>query len=340
MRRSWLLPLVPLYAAALAWKRRGFDVNPRRAKRLVQPVVSVGSVSAGGAGKTPFVIALGSALRSAGYGIDVLSRGHGRKGEETLRVSPVGSAVEFGDEPLLIAQRLLCPVYVARDRFSAGIWAERDRRHARDDKGLVLHLLDDGFQHRQLARAVDIALLTAEDVHDTLLPAGNLREPLTQLRRADVIAVREEERDAVQSVLGRIFAHTQMPRVWTIQRRFGFVDGQPSKRPLAFCGIARPEGFRLSLADAQVEPVAVVTLRDHQVYDETVIQRLITEARSAGADGFVTTAKDAVKLTPRLRRMLEDVAPLAIADIRVEIIDAPQRVAELIGMVEAWWKRG
>ena len=340
MKRPLLLPLVPLYAAALAWKRRGFAVTPRRAKRLVQPVVSVGSVSAGGAGKTPFVIALGSALRSAGYGIDVLSRGHGRKGDETLRVSPTGSAVEFGDEPLLIAQRLLCPVYVARDRFSAGIWAERDRRHARDDKGLVLHLLDDGFQHRQLARAVDIALLTAEDVRDTLLPAGNLRESLQQLRRADVIAVREDERDVVQSVLERIFARKQMPPVWTIRRSFGFVEGRPSKRPLAFCGIARPDGFRLSLADAQVEPVALVGLQDHQVYDEAVIRRLTAAARSAGADGFVTTAKDAVKLTPHLSRMLEDVAPLAIADIRVEIIDAPQRVAELIGMVEAWWKRG
>jgi tetraacyldisaccharide 4'-kinase len=340
LKRPWLLPLVPLYAAALAWKRRGFDAHPMRARRLMQPVVSVGSVSAGGAGKTPFVIALGAALRSAGYGIDVLSRGHGRKGDETLRVSPVGRAVEFGDEPLLIAQRLLCPVYVARDRFRAGIWAERDRRHARDDKGLVLHLLDDGFQHRQLARAVDIALLTAEDACDTLLPAGNLREPLQQLQRADVIAVREEEREAVRPVMERIFTHTQMPSVWTIRRRFGFVEGKPSKRPLAFCGIARPEGFRLALTDALVEPAALVALRDHQAYDEAVIQRLIAEARSVGADGFVTTAKDAVKLTPHLRRMLEAVAPLAIADVRVEIVDAPQRVAELIGMVESWWKRG
>ena len=339
MRRPWLLPLNPLYAFGLAWKNRSFDRNTHRGNTLVQPVVSVGSLSAGGAGKTPFVIALGAAIRNAGYGIDVLSRGHGRAGAETLRVSAVGTADEFGDEPLLIAQRLLCPVYVGRERFKAGEWAERDRRHAREDKRLSIHLLDDGFQHRQLARAVDIVLLTAEDVRDALLPAGNLREPLRSLRRAGVILLREDEAAALEPVLARVFAKRPLPPVWTIQRRYAFVEGKPSARPLAFCGIARPDGFRAALAGLGVVPAEVIALKDHALYDDGVIQRLLARAAAVGADGFVTTAKDAVKLTPTLRQALTEFAPLAVLDVMVEMDDAPRRVAELLAMVQSWWTR-
>ena len=339
MKRPWLLPLNPLYAAGLAWKNRNFDRHPQHAHKLLQPVISIGSLSAGGAGKTPFVIALGHALRNAGYGIDVLSRGHGRQGDETLRVSPTGSATECGDEPLLIAQRLLCPVYVGRERFKAGEWAERDRRHTRDDKHLALHLLDDGFQHRQLARAIDIVLLTAEDAHDALLPAGNLREPLGSLKRASVIVLRDDEAAALQPVLQKVFVNTTMPPVWTIRRRFAFVDGVPSAMPLAFCGIARPEGFRSELLSAGITPVKLVALHDHAPYDAKRVSDLSAEAVALCANGFVTTAKDAVKLTPSLRRELEAIAPLAVADIAVELDDASRRVSELIAMIEASWKR-
>jgi tetraacyldisaccharide 4'-kinase len=339
VKRPWLLPLNSLYAAGLAWKNRGLDQHPERAQKLLQPVISIGSLSAGGAGKTPFVIALGNALRSAGYGIDVLSRGHGRTTGETLRVDPTGSATEFGDEPLLIAQRLLCPVYVARERFKAGTWAERDRRHTRNDKHLSLHLLDDGFQHRQLARAIDIVLFTVEDAGDALLPAGNLREPLCSLKRASIIVIREDEATALQPIITKAFANKTPPPIWTIRRRFAFIEGKPSAKPLAFCGIARPNSFRTALTKAGVTPADLIPLRDHQLYNEATIQRLIARTKSTGADGFVTTVKDAVKLTPPLRRTLEAVAPLAIADIAVELDDAPRRVAELIAMIEASWKR-
>ena len=339
MKRPLLLPLVPLYAAGVAWKSRGFERHPERAQRLKQPVVSVGSLSAGGAGKTPFVIALGEALRRADHGIDVLSRGYGRTSEEVLRVNPLGSAAEFGDEPLLLAQRLGCPVYVARSRFDAGRWAERDRHHLRDDKTLSLHLLDDGFQHRQLARAVDIALFTADDARDTLLPAGDLREPLHALRRATVIVLRADEEDALRSVLARVFKGREAPPVWIAERAFAFVEGTPSSRPLGFCGIARPDGFRASLTSRGVSPVDFVPLRDHQPYDEATVQQLILRAKRSQANGFVTTAKDAVKLTPPLRRLLEAAGPLAVGDVRVTLRDEEQCIADVIAQVKSWWSK-
>jgi tetraacyldisaccharide 4'-kinase len=339
MKRPFLLPLVPLYALGVAWKSRDFRRHPERMQRLQNPVVSVGSLSAGGAGKTPFVIALGEALRRAGHGIDVLSRGHGRTSTQNLRVHPLDSAAEFGDEPVLIAKRLGCPVYVARERFRAGQMAERDRRHLRDDRTLSLHLLDDGFQHRQLARAVDIVLLTADEVRDALIPAGDLREPLHALRRASIVVLRAEEVDALLPVVQRVFAKEKSgtPPVWTTDRAFAFVEGQPATKPLAFCGIARPDSFRASLASKGVSPVAFVALRDHQSYDEATLQKLIASAKAAGANGFVTTAKDAVKLTPPLRRALETVGPLAVGDIRVTLRDEEQCIADVLTQIQAEW---
>lgn len=336
VRRPWLLPLMPLYAAGLAWKSSGFARHPERAQRLEQPVVSVGSLSAGGAGKTPLVIALGEALRRAGHGIDVLSRGHGRTSNLSLRVQPAGSADEFGDEPLLIAQRLACPVYVARERVQAGRMAETDRRTSRQDRMPWVHLLDDGFQHRQLARGVDIVLFTAEDAADNLLPAGHLREPLRALHRAHVIVLRRGEETALRPLLNQIFSGFVVPPVWIIERRFAFVQGTPSMRPLAFCGIARPESFRESLEARGVVPAALVPLHDHHPYEDAVIANLLARAASVNADGFVTTAKDAVKLTPTMRLALSKAGPLAVSDVAVELQDEPHCIGQLIAMIEAW----
>ncbi|HUV70223.1 MAG TPA: tetraacyldisaccharide 4'-kinase, partial [Terracidiphilus sp.] len=169
--RPLLAPLVPVYKLALALRelRLGSRLEPVRRLRL--PVVSVGNLSAGGAGKTPLTIALAEALTRLGLSVDVLSRGYGRRSKAALRVDPNGSAEEFGDEPLLIAREAGVPVYVAAHRYEAGLQAE--------GAGLSsLHLLDDGFQHRQLHREVNFLLLDGRDWNDGLLPAGNLREPL------------------------------------------------------------------------------------------------------------------------------------------------------------------
>jgi tetraacyldisaccharide 4'-kinase len=159
-------------------------------RRLRFPVVSVGSLSAGGAGKTPLTITLAKSLTKRGLRVDVLSRGYGRAysnpAQRAARVAPDGAAEEFGDEPLLIARETGVPVYVAAERYDAGLLAEAE---APVSEKSAVHLLDDGFQHRQLYRDVDILLLDQHDWRDSLLPAGNLREPMRAARRATVIAV-------------------------------------------------------------------------------------------------------------------------------------------------------
>ncbi|HEY0262993.1 MAG TPA: tetraacyldisaccharide 4'-kinase [Granulicella sp.] len=305
MKRPLLLPLVPVYAAALALKR-ALAPEP---KRLRCPVVSVGSLSAGGAGKTPVVAALAVLLQQEGYAIDILSRGYGRSSQAIERVNPSGRAEQFGDEPLQLAQAGT-PVYVGADRHAAGLLAEQELSGERP-----LHLLDDGFQHRRLARNLDIVLLTQKDVEDSLLPAGDLREPLSRLAAADIILLREDEAATLEPVVHRLSS----AEIWYARRSLE-TTGVP-QRPLAFCGIARPEGFFSMLRSAGIPPTETIAFPDHHRYREQDIARLMERAQQSQADGFVTTEKDAVKIDESMRRRLEAAGPLATARLTVEFAD-------------------
>ncbi len=266
----------------------------------------MGSLSAGGAGKTPVVILLVQMLHAAGHGVDILSRGYRRTGRGIELVDPTGPAARFGDEPLLLARRLAVPVWVGADRHATGQRAEAAHPG-------FLHVLDDGFQHRRLGRTADIVLLTLADVADTLLPAGNLREPLHALRRAHVIVLREEEAAALRP-------HFPPGRpVWIIRRRLAFLAPAPA-HPLVFCAIARPESFTAMLSAQGIQAVARETFPDHHPFGMRDITRLLTAARSHRADSFLTTAKDAVKLTPPMRRRLEELGPLVIADLELDLL--------------------
>jgi len=307
-RRPWLLPLVPVYAAALGLKER-LERNP--ARRLVHPVVSVGSLSAGGAGKTPVVQALVGLLLRRGFSVDVLSRGYGRGATEVERVDPAGSALRFGDEPLLLARETGARVYVGADRYEAGLLAEKEAPVGEP----LVHLLDDGFQHRKLARAIDIVLLTQRDVEDHLLPAGNLREPLKRLRRADFVVLREEEAAILRPVVAQLAG--DRAEVWMIRRELGFAEASVPSRPVAFCGIARPESFFGMLAAVDCVPVKTVAFGDHHVYRERDLDRLLECARRSEADSFVTTEKDAVKFSEVMRQRLEEIGPVRVAKLTV-----------------------
>src|ERR1035437_1909593 len=175
-------PLTGLYGAATALRNTLFDRGVLSSRRLERPVVSVGNLSLGGAGKTPFVIALGELLKARGIRFDVLARGYRRKTRGVLVVETDGNAADFGDEPLLIARRLGVPVIVGNSRYDAGRVAEQRYQPQ-------LHILDDGFQHRSLVRVFDIVLMTERDFDDRLLPSGRLRETLSSLRRADAIVL-------------------------------------------------------------------------------------------------------------------------------------------------------
>ena len=316
--------MVPVYWVGVQGKNWLYERELVRVQRLRWPVVSVGSLSAGGAGKTPVVLALAELLGRQGVGVDVLSRGYGRDAKGVAEVDEAGDAGRFGDEPLEMA-RAGVRVFVGAERFEAGVLAEKKNAKFAEEttqSSRRVHLLDDGFQHRRLGRDLDVVLVTAEDVQDSLLPGGNLREPLGSLGRADVIVVREEEGAELLGVLVRFGKE-----VWVIRREIVLPEGGVEGM-VAFCGIARPEGFFGMLGGVG----GTVVFGDHHAYTGADVERLVAEAKRVGARGFVTTAKDAVKITKEMRERLGAVGSLVAAGLRVRFVneDAVWRRLEVL----------
>jgi len=309
--RKVLLPLVPLYRLALGVRSLSLRTGMQEVRRLGWPVISIGNLSTGGSGKTPLTIALAKALTGRGLRVNVLSRGYGRKSGIPARVDREGTAEAFGDEPLLIARSTAVPVYVAPQRYDAGLLAEAERSA---DARPGIHLLDDGFQHRQLARDVDILLLNRRDWRDGLLPAGNLREPLAAARRADVIAIPAEEPELEMAL-----------RMWgwegPIWRVVRIMEVPEVSEPVAaFCGIARPDQFFEGLENAGVKLAVCTAFPDQFPYRARHLESLAAAAREAGASALVTTEKDRLRLG-ELAGALPASMPLKTAGLKVRIED-------------------
>jgi len=298
-------PLSMLFGAGVALRNSLYDRGILKAHRLGRPVISVGNVSVGGSGKTPFVIALGELLKKRGIAFDVLSRGYGRTSTETAVVDPGGAPDQFGDEPLLIARKLEVPVVVGADRHRAGLLAEK-----RFDS--QLHLLDDGFQHRQLHRDFDLVLLPKDDALGSLLPAGRLREPLSSIGRADAVVLFDQ---IDLSRWGKpVFQARRAPTLENI-----------GGRAFAFCAIARPGQFFDSLRTLGQEIAGTHYFRDHHRYSQPDIARLLRLKKSAGADFFIATEKDLINLGP----LAGELQPLRIAGLRIEL-EAPEIALSVI----------
>jgi tetraacyldisaccharide 4'-kinase len=301
-------PLSAMFGAGVAVRNALYDRGWMKVNRLSRPVVSVGNISVGGSGKTPFVIALGELLKQRGVTFDVLSRGYARKSSTVAIVDPLGSAEEFGDEPLLIARKLQVPVIVGATRYEAGLLAE----HTFQSR---LHLLDDGFQHRQLHRDFDIVMLPASDLGDTLLPVGRLRESLGSLKRADALVME--------------YAATPTDfdgALWRVERELQLDD--TDKLPaVVFCGVARPRKFFSEMEGllGSGRVVERVAFPDHHCYRAEDIERLLRTKAQAGASCFISTEKDEINLG----KLGDRLQPLKIARLRLQPVN-PENVVDLL----------
>jgi tetraacyldisaccharide 4'-kinase len=224
-------------------------------------------------------------------------------------VDPGGLPQQFGDEPLLISRKLQVPVIVGEDRYEAGKFAE-------SRFGPQLHLLDDGFQHRELARDFDIVLVTPQDARDKLLPTGRLREPLRSLDRADAVVLASGASQDSFPISGKT--------IWKVRR--GIIAKDVPPRPVVFCGIARPQNFLLQLRAANIEPAAQAFYRDHHAYTQKDMRELIQLRERSEAGGFVTTEKDAVNVGPYLTAL----APLSVVPVRMELENAANAVDTML----------
>jgi tetraacyldisaccharide 4'-kinase len=308
-----------LWSRLLEARARRYRDGRLPVERLGRPVVSVGNLTVGGTGKTPFIERLARWMLAEGRRPAILSRGYGRESRGAVLVSdgkgagPLVGALEGGDEPVLLARQVPgAVVAVAARRIEA---ARAAAAFSPD-----VFLLDDGFQHLALARDLDIVLLDAASPFggERYPPFGRLREPLSALARAGAI-VFTRPRPGMPSPASRQRVEAwnpAAPRFTADIRPAGFSDegGRPAGPPrgpvVAVSGVARPDSFSEALALLGIHPKETLAFPDHRRYRARDVARIAAAAARHGASEVVSTEKDAVKLAGRI--------PVPITSVRLE----------------------
>jgi tetraacyldisaccharide 4'-kinase len=282
--------------------------------------VSIGNIAMGGRGKTPTAILVARLLLDAGERPAVLSRGYGRRYvEDGAVIVSDGERLcadldRAGDEPMLIA--LAVPgaaVLVCEQRAIAAALA----RHVLDATALVL---DDGFQHRSVARHADVVIVTPKDLYDQRLPFGRLREPVRALRRAHAVVIDGTLPDKLANNLPEVLRDRPL---YSMRRFLGSPSPLERDRPwmslpaIALAGIADPDRFATALRADGWSIAGLQTFPDHHRYRPEDLERVAAAARDAGVNAVVTTEKDAVRLLP-LRPF-----PIPIASVSLDVALEP-----------------
>ena len=312
------------YAHLTRARRRFYAARPERRRRLARAVISVGNLSVGGSGKTPIVELVARLLHAAGRRPAVLTRGYGRANvtDGALVVSDgtrvCAELASAGDEPLMLARNLPgIVVIVSPDRYLAGRLAERRF-------GCDVHVLDDGYQHLQLARDIDLLLAGDEEIdRPSVLPRGRLREPLDAARHADALLWTGPARDARTGA-----ERFGLSVAFEVRRAAGSLHGAPfgdarppaGARIVALAAIARPRPFIDGLRAAGFDVAAEMTWLDHHRFTPGDLARVRAAVVERGASGVVTTEKDMVRLLPF--RPLPFAAAWQRLDVTIDPADA------------------
>ena len=345
-------PLGAVYGRVAGLRRQWYARHPERRRTLAVPVISVGNLVVGGSGKTPVTAALAQLLLDAGERPAILSRGYRRRtrADDVVVVSDGGrllaSVHESGDEPQMLARILEgVPVVVCARRYRAG-------EVAVSRFGATVALLDDGFQHLELARDVDLLIVSPGDLDEQVLPAGSLRESLDAGGMADAVLVpaARDEAQRISTVLGVERAFAIEPRYEAVR----VVTGEspvsplaqrpptpesrapsPGSRVVVVSGIARPERFFGAVRALGWDVAEQMAFPDHHWFDERDVARVENAAKACGATAVITTEKDAVRLADVNRTMTWVYVPQRVTltpeeQFRVWMLDRIQHARERI----------
>jgi tetraacyldisaccharide 4'-kinase len=296
LSRISLFPFSILYLIIITvW-----DLYWRIAPKVKLPckVISVGNIVAGGAGKTPVAIYIARLATAAGYKTAVVARGYKRQEKELLEVIAGSNWQEVGDEPLEIYRSVPgVRVYVCESKTEAAIKAAAD--------GAEIIIIDDGFQHRNLARDIDIVCLDSANPFGPggFLPYGRLREPKHSLKRANALVFTSPKKD--EKPIDSIEDYRNIVTFYSNSKTTGFIEVGTGRyqdcenirrqKSIAFCGLANPNKFQSSLGIIGIRPLQFKYYDDHHRYSSFDIDYLIALLKNEHADCFVTTLKDAVK---------------------------------------------
>lgn len=320
-----------LYRLIISLRVMLYEHKYLSAKKLPAIVISVGNITVGGTGKTPLVAYLAQFLADEHIETAILSRGYRRKDSQSKQLivsdgqQVLVNQAQAGDEPFMLAHKLKeVKVIVGSDRYQTGLLAiERF--------GTELLLLDDGFQHLQLARDLDIVVLDGTNPFDNgeMVPFGRLREPLYGLRRAQVVIVTRADRCTDEDMITNVIKNLglNIPIIYAYHDFVGLRELFTNKpAPLhklngakiaVICALGQPDIFLDDLAGYQAQVVSKALFRDHHAYTQADLCQATKGAQAAGAAFIVTTEKDAVKLS----QLADAGLPIYVIEIKVEFED-------------------
>jgi tetraacyldisaccharide 4'-kinase len=311
--KAFRLSYLPLSLMSLLYgigvRIRLKKIKPGKKMALPGFTVSIGNITAGGTGKTPATCMMAEWALGEGYNAAILSRGYGGRKQAKVTVVSDGRNIltgpeEAGDEPYLLAKRLPgIPVITSKDRYLAGLTAH-------ENFGSSFFILDDGYQHLGLKRDLNLLLLDAGMPfgNGLLLPRGPLREPVSEISRADAIILTRagslREREEINHDLNNllqdkpVFLGDHLPdRVIFPFRETGYdMSFLKGKRVAAFAGIARPDSFRDILIKLGAEILYYRSFPDHHPFSYKEIRILSREREKTGADFLITTEKDWMRI--------------------------------------------
>jgi len=337
-------PAMPWFALAWVlarvWRwgaRRRYAGQVARRRALDVRVISVGNLVMGGTGKTPFVMRLAELFRERGHTPGILTRGYGRTSPVDHMALEAGASVrteESGDEPQIFLRSRVAPVGIGVDRYATGAML-------RTKFGCDVMLLDDGFQHVKLSRAVDIVLLDALKPFGggEVFPAGRLREPVEGLARAHLIVITRGEASDLAPAIERevrtwnpgapVFRASVAPEYWVENRTGKPVEALPGRRVAMFCGLGNPRSFQCTLDAMELDVVDRVEFEDHHRYRPSEMILMARRFHEQGAEAVVTTEKDSVNLCQDADDLLR---PLPLYWLRVGMrIERERDLMDYIG---------
>ena len=284
-------------------RRRRMERRPQQQRHLSKPVISVGNLSMGGTGKTPVVAAIAQWLIAAGQRPSILSRGYGREdaADGVVVVDRATTVSRAGDEPMMLSRQVPgATVCVSPDRYLGGVLAET--------LGCTVHILDDGFQHLELARDLDILVTTIGEIpNGRVIPLGRLREPQDAAARAHFLVVTDATAGAASAEAWTLGISQACGSIRKLGEPSGIRDQGSGIRDqgsgirdrgdkvLAVAGIANPDRFVTSLRDAGWAVAESMAFADHHRYSANDLSAIEAKMRSAGATAVFTTDKDAVR---------------------------------------------
>ena len=337
--RKLLLPISWLYQCVVFFRNMAYDQNWFKVHALDVPIISIGNISVGGTGKTPMAEYVLSWYIDQGFTPAYLSRGYGRKSKGFFWVKPSqDQARQVGDEALQVARKFPnLPVAVCEDR-AAGI-----KRMTREGNIDVV-VLDDAFQHRRVARNLDIVLLDANRMPDKdfFLPAGNLREGRKALLRADLVIVNKvADPGEILSLKRRMHAWYPEPPLFCVPSLGSPVLFFPERilkpvevnRAIVFSGIGNNAFFRRQVEEMGLEVVDSFFFRDHYVYQMQDLVRMQKAFEQRKVDLILTTEKDYCRLKDMKWLPQFSDLPLAYLPLKLEWHEGEHRLAEVLGKI-------